>query len=76
MADFLKKKKNIIILIGIVLGLTGGFLYWKFIGCTSGTCPVTSNWYTSTLFGGIFGYLIADSIKIKDIKQKEKKIDG
>jgi phosphate/sulfate permease len=76
MADFFKKKKTIIILIGIMLGLAGGLLYWKFIGCTSGTCPITSNWYISTLFGGIFGYLIADSIKIKDKKQEEKEVNG
>lgn len=76
MAGLLKKKKTIVILSGITLGLIAGFLYWKFIGCTSGTCPLTSNWHTSTLFGGVFGYLIADSIKLKDNKEEKKEVNG
>ena len=54
------KKKIVILLTGIIIGLAGGFLYWKFVGCTSGSCAITSHWYSSVLFGGIFGYLIAD----------------
>ena len=38
-------------------GALAGFLYWKFIGCNSGTCPLTSNWHTTTLFGGLIGML-------------------
>jgi hypothetical protein len=40
-----------------------GFAYWKFIGCTSGTCPLTANWHTSTLFGGLIGMLAMGSRK-------------
>lgn len=71
MIEFFKKKKTILVLSGVVLGSIAGFLYWKYIGCTSGTCPLTSQWHTTTLFGGVFGYLIADSIKIKDKKQEK-----
>lgn len=66
-----KHKRLIIIGLGIAVGLIGGFLYWRFIGCTSGSCPITSNWHTSTLVGGIFGYLIADSFKIKTKENPE-----
>ena len=45
-----------------VLGAIGGFLYWKFIGCTTGTCPIKSVWYWSTLWGLVMGYLIGDLI--------------
>ncbi|MBN1415310.1 MAG: hypothetical protein JW973_09435 [Bacteroidales bacterium] len=38
-------------------GLAGGFLYWKYIGCQSGSCPITSHWHSSTVIGGIIGYL-------------------
>lgn len=62
---FSNKKKTIIVLSGIALGLIAGFAYWKFVGCQIGSCPLTSKWYTSTLFGGVFGYLFADSIKVK-----------
>lgn len=50
---FLKKYK--LIIIGVVLGSIGGFLYWRFIGCSSGTCPITSKWYMSTLWGALIG---------------------
>jgi H+/Cl- antiporter ClcA len=71
MKDIFRKKRTIVILTGIVVGMLGGFLYWKFVVCSSGICPLTSNWHTSTLFGGIFGYLIADSIKLKEKKKEE-----
>jgi len=40
------------------LGGLGGFLYYYFIGCSSGTCPITSNPFISIAFGGIIGYLL------------------
>ena len=55
-------RKNIPLYIMILIGSTGGFLYWKFIGCQSGTCKIKSVWYWSTLYGAIFGYLIGDII--------------
>ncbi len=44
------------------VGAVGGFLYWKFVGCTSGTCPIQSVWYFSTLWGMAMGYLLGDLI--------------
>jgi len=55
-------KKNLYRIIFIILGAVAGFLYWKFVGCESGTCKIKSVWYWSTLYGGIFGYLIGDII--------------
>jgi len=56
-----------------VAGVIGGFLYWRFVGCTSGSCPLTSNWHMSTLMGGVMGYLTGDSIK--DFREKRRKKD-
>ena len=53
-------RKNLPLFAFILLGALGGFLYWKFIGCESGTCRIKSVWYWSTLYGAIFGYLIGD----------------
>jgi hypothetical protein len=64
-------RKYLLIGIFIVVGLIGGFLYWRFIGCKSGTCPITSSWHYSMLFGGVFGYLIGDSVN--DYKKKKNK---
>jgi hypothetical protein len=45
-----------------IIGAVGGFLYWRFIGCESGTCAIKSVWYWSTLWGALMGYLIGDFI--------------
>lgn len=43
---------------GLVIGATGGYLYYYFIGCTSGTCPITSRPLNSTLYGALMGALL------------------
>lgn len=50
-------------LLGIVIGGVGGYLYYKNIGCSSGTCPITSNPYVSTLYGMIIGALLLNSFE-------------
>ncbi|MBN2863980.1 MAG: hypothetical protein JXN62_12500 [Bacteroidales bacterium] len=47
--------------LAITIGGLGGFLYYYFIGCTSGTCPITSNPYGSIITGSLLGYLLAGS---------------
>lgn len=61
--------KKLTIAITIIGGITG-WLYWKFIGCTTGTCTITSIWYRSTIYGAIMGWLIGDLINDKLRKQK------
>lgn len=56
---------------GIITGATGGYLYYYFVGCASGTCPITSNPYISVIYGAVMGYLIFDMFK-----KKVKKTDG
>lgn len=51
------------LLLGIVLGALGGYLYWRFIGCASGTCAITSVWWRSSLYGALMGGLAFDIIK-------------
>lgn len=50
-------------LIGIAFGAVAGFLYWKFIGCSSGTCAITSKPFNSTLYGALMGFLVAGMFK-------------
>jgi len=54
--EFLKKYK--FTFIGIALGLIGGYAYYHFIGCASGTCAITSKPLNSTLYGGMMGGLL------------------
>ena len=58
-------------IIFLLAGAVGGFLYWRFVGCTSGTCAIKSVWYWTTLWGAAMGYLVGDFIN--DIIQKRKK---
>ena len=51
-------KKHLLTLVGVGLGTVGGFLYWKYVGCTSGTCPITSNPTNSTIYGAVMGGLL------------------
>lgn len=46
-------------LIAPAIGGALGFLYYKFIGCSTGTCPITSNPWISTIYGAGMGLLIA-----------------
>ena len=61
-------KRHWLTLLGIALGAAGGFLYWNFIGCTTGTCPITSSPINSSVRGAIIGGLLLSSF------QKENKI--
>lgn len=53
----------------IFLGGIGGFAYYYFIGCNTGTCPITSNPYISTSYGMMMGLLL--SIDSKKESKKE-----
>lgn len=59
--------KNWIIRNGYILLLTlaggfSGYFYWKFVGCHSGSCPITSHWYTSVFAGSLFGYFAGNML--------------
>ena len=47
--------------LGIIIGDILGFLYYYFIGCTSGTCAITNSPYSSIVMGSVFGLLITNS---------------
>lgn len=61
-------KSKRIQIIFLLIGAVGGFLYWRFVGCNSGTCVIKSVWYWTTLWGAAVGYLVGDFID--DIVQK------
>jgi len=59
----MRRKKMIAIIIGAVAGGIVGFLYYRFIGCRSGTCIITGNPYISTIYGAVLGGLVANLLK-------------
>ena len=61
-------KKHFITIIGILIVAVGGYLYYHFVGCNSGTCTITSKPVNSTLYGALMGGLLFS------IFRKEKKV--
>jgi len=47
-------------LLGAVVGGFLGFLYYKKIGCASGHCPITSNKYSSIIYGALLGLMLTN----------------
>ena len=41
----------------VIIGGIAGYVVYKFVGCHSGTCPITSNPYMSIGYGALFGFL-------------------
>ena len=46
------------VVLGIIIGAAVGFGLGYFGKCVSGTCPLTSNPYISTIIGAVIGFLI------------------
>jgi len=47
-----------LLIAGILVGAVGGFFYWKYVGCVTGTCPIQSNPYRMTAYGALMGGLV------------------
>lgn len=59
-------KKHFLKIIGATIGAVAGYMYYHYVGCASGTCPITSNPYISVIYGGFLGYLLLDMFKKKE----------
>ena len=51
-------KKYYLTVLGVLIGAIAGFAYYYWIGCVSGTCPITSRPVNSTLYGSLMGGLL------------------
>lgn len=64
-------KKHGLIAIGVVVGAVAGYLYWLFIGCNSGTCPITSSPIMSSIWGMLLGGALFNIFEKKEIKSND-----
>jgi hypothetical protein len=67
MKKFINDQK--LYLIGALIGAISGFIYWKIIGCSSGTCMITSSPIRSTFYFAMMGALFLGIFK------KEKHVE-
>jgi hypothetical protein len=51
-------QRHLITILGVVVGSIAGYFYWKYIGCTNGTCYIQSNPVRMTLYGALMGGLL------------------
>lgn len=50
-------RKQLLPITGLVIGALSGYLYWKFAGCNSGSCAITSSPVNSSIYGAVMGGL-------------------
>jgi hypothetical protein len=61
-----------LMVIGVILGGIGGYAYYHFIGCTNGTCLISSKPLNSTLYFGLMGGLFMSMFKSKSDGNKRQ----
>jgi len=64
------KKQYFIVIATSIVGAISGWLYWRYVGCIGGTCPIWSNPWIATGYGALLGWLIGGFIP-SGKKQKE-----
>lgn len=47
------------IILFVIGGAAAGFLYYRFVGCRTGACPLTGNPFIATLYGAALGFLLS-----------------
>lgn len=58
-----RKKMALKMILGALAGAAFGYVViHKLIGCATGTCPITANPYTSTIYGALMGLLLAGGV--------------
>ena len=55
---FKARKRITYPVLGVAIGIVAGYLYYYYIGCNSGSCPITSSPWSSMGIGGLMGWLL------------------
>jgi phage shock protein E len=68
--------KNAWMALPVLVGALAGYLYYYYIGCVSGACPITSNPWSSTLYGAVMGALLIPWVKELAGRRKRKELEA
>jgi hypothetical protein len=60
-----------ITLIGIPVGVLGGYVYYYYWGCTNG-CPIKSNASKMMLYGAVMGGLLFNMLQDAIVRWKQR----
>jgi hypothetical protein len=63
----IKHKKS---LLGVLIGAVTGYLYYSFVGCSSGSCLIASNPFIMVPYAALLGYLFAGMFTKKETESK------
>ena len=63
-------KKYVLTILGALVGMVIGYLYWKNVGCATGACPITASPINSTLWGGAMGALLLNMFEPQSPKKQ------
>lgn len=68
-------KNNVLYIAGALIGAAGGYIYWQQVGCSSGTCMITSKPLNSSVYGALMGSLLFGMFKSEAKKEGETNHD-
>ncbi len=60
----MRKKFVLKFVLFAAIGASLGYGYYYFVGCRTGSCPITSNPLISTAYGALFGMLLGWDIRM------------
>jgi hypothetical protein len=66
-------RKNWLTIATIMVGAVGGYMYYYFIGCSTGSCPITSKPLNSTIYGALIRGLFFSIFKKEKIYSDQNK---
>lgn len=66
--------KNWLYIAGTITGAAGGYAYYYFVGCSSGTCAITSKPLNSTIYFAIMGALLFGTFKRESKAETNKSL--
>jgi len=58
-----KGKRMLRFALFVLGGAVLGYCYYRFVGCRTGTCPISSNPFISTIYGAFMGFLMSGGLK-------------